>query len=437
MGRESALNGNGTPPRLPGRVFRHLRLQQGGAARNALTLLSGTVIAQLLGILFMIPCARLYMPSQLGLYALFQSVVAFGVSIAALRYDVAIILPTSPLEARVLRRLAGVAVVLTSVVIAVVCVAMRRVLVDVYGSDALGTWIPLAGLAVFVVGQATIIQYWLTRSKEFRRIAQNRVLAAGAVGSLQLGGYFLFNDVRGLMLGFVAGQLLAIGVIVLRTPGLGGRLPDGAPSVLAMAARYKKMPLLNGPNALVDSVRTAGISFMIGSIAVSGLGHYSLAWQFTMAPGNLIQSAIGQVLLQRMSVAERGELGSLVRRALARIAAVSIPIFSVYYWCAPAFFGLVFGPEWADSGSLARALIPWVFMVTFTAPLSNVFIVSEKQQWLLLFAVVYTLCPLLLLGLSGGGLLTAVTQLGWMMCALLAVMVVMAVLVSRRFDAGA
>ncbi|MDK6788260.1 polysaccharide biosynthesis protein, partial [Actinotignum timonense] len=70
----------------------------------------------------------------------------------------------------------------------------------------------------------------------------------------------------------MAGQLIAFIAIHIRTPELRRPLPEDAPSMRSMLVRYKNMPLLNGPNVLVDSIRNMGINLLIGSVAVAALG---------------------------------------------------------------------------------------------------------------------------------------------------------------------
>ena len=67
----------------------------GRLLRQVLTVLSGTTMAQLITIVGMIPLARLYSPTDFGLFAIAQSIVLAGTMVAALRYDIAIVLPES------------------------------------------------------------------------------------------------------------------------------------------------------------------------------------------------------------------------------------------------------------------------------------------------------------------------------------------------------
>ena len=75
-------------------------------------------------------------------------------------------------------------------------------------------------------------------------------------------------------------------------------------------------------------------------------------------------------------------------------------------------------------------------MTVLTSPISNIFVVTETQSRLLAFAIVYCAAPLAWLWLSPLPFMTTLTILGALMALLLAGMIVMALAVARRFDAG-
>ncbi|WP_187995457.1 oligosaccharide flippase family protein [Schaalia sp. JY-X159] len=398
------------------------------------TLLSGTTIAQVVTLAMTIPLARLYGPEQFGFFAIIQSVVAVGVTIASLRYDMAIVLPKTDLEGRVVQKLASRSVLVMSLLFSLVLLAASGLVAAKYSSQLLAYSLVASGLVVYTTAQIANRQFWLTRKTRFGVIASNRVIGSVSTGVFQVLAALFTRSFLGLLVGLILGQILTLILVNSRVPDLRSPIHDGAPSTLDMARRYKKMPLLNGPNAILDSVRTAGINVLIGNIAVAGLGQYSMAYRVTGAPAGLISGAISQVFLQKMSVTVPGEMTKLVRSVLIRIGFVSLPAFTILYFAAPWFLPFLFGREWMQSGLLAQALIPWIFMLTFTSPLSNLFIVAERQGTLLGFAVLYAAAPLTFLTLAPWGLVRTVQGLGLVMAGCLLVMLALAILVARGFD---
>lgn len=402
--------------------------------RRVATLLSGTTIAQVVTLAMTIPLARLYGPEQFGFFAIIQSVVAVGVAVASLRYDMAIVLPKTDLEGRVVQKLASRSILIMSLLFSLVLLAASGWVAAKYDSRSLAYALVASGLVVYTTAQIANRQFWLTRKTQFKAIASNRVIGAVATGVFQVLAAFITREFLGLLVGLVLGQILTLVLVNRRIPDLRDPIPGGAPSTLDVARRYKKMPLLNGPNAILDSVRTAGINILIGNIAVAGLGQYSMAFRVTGAPASLISGAIAQVFLQKMSVTEPGAMTKLIRSVLLRIGSVSIPVFTVFYFVAPWLLPSLFGTEWTESGLLAQALVPWTFMLTLTSPLSNVFIVTERQGALLAFAALYAAAPLVFLALTPWGLELTVQGLGLVMAGCLLVLLVLAMAVARQYD---
>lgn len=408
----------------------------GRLLRNVMTMLSGTTLAQVITVAAMVPLARLYSPTDFGFFTIAQSLVTVGTAFAALRYDVAIVLPEREADARVLHRLASRLIAVVSTIMAVVLLLVSHLVNDHYQHETFGLWLAVAAVIVYSMAQIMNIQNWLIRRSNFGPIAQNKVLAPILMVTTQLIMAPLIGGFEGLLLGMLLGQILALAVLYGRTTSLREPIPADAPTMRNMANRYKKMPMLNAPNVIVDAIRDAGINVLIGNIAMGSLGQFSLANRATNAPVYLIRGAIAQVFLPMMARAEPGQLVPLLKKLLLRIGVISAPAFALFYWIAPTLFVVLFGPAWSEAGLFAQALVPWLFLNTFTSPLANVYITAEKQEWLLGFAVVYAAAPLTFLALSTLPLMVTVHVLAWIMSALLLCMVGMTMMIARRFDRG-
>lgn len=401
------------------------------------TVLAGTGTAQVLTVLAMIPLARLYSPEHFGLFAIMQAIVVVGIDVGALRYNVAIVMPRSDLVARVLQRLASRSVMIASSVIALVLLLAQPAISNMFGDSVFAWWLPTAGIAVYLMTQILTVQYWLTRHQRYGVIAGNRLTQAALVAAFQIAAAPLIGGFLGLIVGLLLGQLGTLLLVRQRSKDLRGPLPADAPTMGAVAKRYRKMALVNGPNALVDGVQSVGINALIGNIALSGLGQYSLAYRITLAPVALLVGSLSQVLLQRLSTTRPGGMLQLLRTAFGRIFLFAVPIFAVFYLVAPYLFPFVFGAQWAEAGQIAQALVPWLFMLTFTSPLSSVFVIVEKQEWSLAHAVVMACAALGFLAFSPFDVLNTVRILALILAGMLLIWVAIALWVARGYDAKA
>ena len=417
-------------------------------------LATGTAGAQAIAITVSVVTARLFTPEAFGEFALYSSIAGIFMVIATLRYDLAIVLPESDDSARLLARLSTRANLVVSALAVVLAFAARPVVLQIWGSETLATWLPLVGLTVFCTAQVSIWQYWFNRKRQYRIIALNRFEQSVGVSGGQLGlGLAGIRSFLGLVLGSFVGLLWALFNLwrqsgeVRRPVGEDGASAPGgdgavgavaevadAVSMREVAREYRKMPLLNLPNALVDAVRTNGIQMLVGAAALGALGQFSLAWRVLQAPIALLNGAISQVFLERMARVRPGELTALVRAVMKRAVLLGVAPFALLWVLAPWLIPLVFGPQWEEAGYITRALVPWLGMNLITSPLSGVFVVTSKQQWILAHAVIFTVIPLGWLAFSPLEFLATLQVLSIAMALMLALLVFMADFAARAYD---
>ena len=124
-----------------------------------MTLLSGTLAAQVIGFVLQIGIARTYSATDKGLFGIYGSVASLVVTVAAARFDLSVVLPRDDDDARVLVRLAGRCVVVSSLLTSLACVAAASWVSSRYGSAELAAWLCGSGVTVFALAQAANLQY--------------------------------------------------------------------------------------------------------------------------------------------------------------------------------------------------------------------------------------------------------------------------------------
>ena len=357
-------------------------------------------------------------------------------AVAALRYDMAIMLPRKESEALSVARLGMVCLTAVSLLATAASLPLSGLIERQWGHEV-ALWMPLVGLTTFLMSAVELFKYWFNRNSDYRAIAVNQAeqqigLTSGqlVLGAAGMGG------MAGLLLGHTAGQIFAFANLGRQAGPLWRRLPQDAPSLRWAARRYRRMPLLNGPNALADALRTNGIQLLIGGYSVASLGQFQMAWRYLDAPLILINGAVARVFFQKLSTIEPGQMRPLVRVTIKRAILIGLAPFALIYALSPWIFPFFLGSQWTESGSFARALTPWLFMMLITSPISNLFIVTEHQDWMLGFALVYTAVPLAWLHWSPLALLPTCYILGAMMAGLLVLNTMLADHAAKEFDAG-
>jgi len=399
--------------------------------RSIATLLTGTVASQIIGVVTMPILSRIYGPGAFGILAIFLSVSAVVSMVAALRYEYAIVLPEREEDAHRLRQLSTG---LVSVISALTVVATILVF-WLSGPKDQHWWVLLIGVSVFLAGETTILYFWLTRKRRYRMQSVSRIVQALVTAATQASlGLLIAPTGEWLIVGYLVGQVFGVGLLLVTDDARKTAPVRDHRSWWELMVRYRKMPLLNAPNALVDSLRLNGINMIIGGRSLHALGQFSMAWKLAQAPMALIASAISQVYYQRMAVAEPGTLKTLVKGVTRRALLLGFVPFLALGVVAPVVVPWFLGEQWSEAGLIVQALTPWLYLNVATAPLSTVFIVAERQGAMLVFAIVYLIVPITILLMAGGDLVRAVWFTSAAMTLLLAFLIVLAHRVAGRYD---
>lgn len=405
------------------------------------TLLSGTVLGQILAIITAPIISRLYSPDQMGVYTLFISVFMTVVPVAGLRYDLAIVLPKSHANARLLRNTITIIVGVVSMAATIIFFIFGDAIARWVGHPALGPWLSLGGVAIFTLAQVNSYNYWFTRTLQYKAISINKVQMSGSIAGFQILFSFLsFGGIAGLIVGHVMGQGLAMSTLMYKGAKKSGDEDKATATRKQMLRRYRKMPLLNAPNALVDAIRLNGINLLIGSIySANAVGQFGQAWRLMQAPVTLITGAVSQVFFQRFSVTEPGKMEDAVRKSVKYSLVCAIAPFVLLAVIAPWLFPWFLGNGWEQSGYIGQALVPWLFINVATSPISTVFIVTERQQEMLAFACIYMATGLgSVIGFSAAGATIVQTVWGLSICMTICLigMIFLTIRAARFYDRG-
>jgi O-antigen/teichoic acid export membrane protein len=350
-------------------------------------LATGAALAQAIGLAAAPVITRLYTPADYGVYASFAALAAIAGTAAALRYDLAVVLPERDEEAA---WTVGLCLGLIAAVVAVLSVALGIAWVA-------SPWLrgqPVAPL-LWLLPPATafsaaglVAASWANRKRAYGALARVRVAAAVLPPAVSVGTYFIAGSTAlGLTLGWVAGlaATLALSLRVLRRAG--APLPSPLPAARArwgeMARRYRQFPRFNlGMTVLEQLTASLPVLAFATLFSPAAAAWFALANNVLRMPAALVGQALSQVFYER-AARLRGaphELRRLLGRTLLPLAGVSAAVLAGALLLAPAVFSLVFGREWAPAGEYARLLAPSIAVALLTSPVSLLPAVLGRQQ---------------------------------------------------------
>lgn len=359
--------------------------------------MTGTTIAQAIPIAISPILTRIYTPEDFGMFALYISIASIIAAIATGRYELAIMLPRKDENAANLVVLSiGIALIVSLVSFIIVFLFNERI-TNFLGNREISNWLYFIPMTVLFTGIYQSFNYWSNRKKRFRRLAINRITRSSVTSTVNIGMGF-----GGLGGGLILGNVLGLGIA---TGTLGRKVwheiakftgQINKIKMLVLMRKYRKMPMLNVPNALVDSFRLFGINILIAKMFSSTiLGQFSLGWKMVQSPMLIIGGSLSQVFFERISKVKKSDLNAIAKLFLLKASLVGFPIFTIIFIFAPDIFSFVFGQNWILAGQVASIISPWLFLNFLTSPLSTIFIVLNKQESLFYLSVVYMLVPLI------------------------------------------
>lgn len=373
------------------------RLRGRDYARDSLILTIGTAASQALTIAATPLLSRIYSPAEFGVLAIFMAVSSILATAVTLRYEAAILLPKATADATALLKLSLLcAATLGTLVVLALAILPASIEADL-GIAVLGPWLILAGITGSALAALATATAWLNRHKLYIKLAKLRILqGVGFVMVALTLGYAGLTD--GMLIGHALGVLLAA-VFVLpmllkairSNPARTAYTSESvAPPLREVALTYQSHPKYLLPAALLDVITLQLPVLLITAwYTTASAGQFSMAWKVLALPIMLIGTAVGQVFMQRFSVAwpNKREAKSLLLKTWLALAVIGlIPMVLIGIW-GETLFGFVFGAQWIEAGRIAQWLAPLLFLMFLSSPTSGTYLVLGLQRYSLLFGI--------------------------------------------------
>lgn len=376
-------------------------------AGDVLKLVSGTTIAQVIGILVTPLLTRLYVPEAFGVLALFTSITSILGVIACMRYELAIMLPENDEEAANLLGISLGFTLLLSLLTVPILIWGHSPLLRLLNAPELSPYLWLVPPMVLVSGIFLALNYWNSRTKQFGRLSFVRVISSMVTHLTKLGaGYGGYTTGGSLVSATVAGQVIA-------TVVCGGQIWRDDKRLFLRSIRwrqmqsglerYRKFPLYSTWSALLNSISWQLPVFLLSTFFSSAVvGYYALGFRILQIPMSLIGGSIAQVFFQRAAEAKaHGVLVDVVENAFLWLVRVSLFPMFILTIIGRDLYTVVFGVNWAEAGVYTQILSIWAFFWFTSSPLSTLFSVLEKQEFDLKINLVLIATRFLALAIGG------------------------------------
>jgi O-antigen/teichoic acid export membrane protein len=359
--------------------------QRSAFVRSIGVLVSGTVFAHGITALALPLLTRLYSPADFSVLAVFSSLLLTIAVAACLRFDIAVALPESDIDAVNILSLALLCASVVSILLFIPALAVPQQIAVKLNQPALEQYLWLLPVGVFLGAGYSAMQFWFVRKKQFGLIARSRVVQSASGAGLQIGlGVLARFGSLGLILGHIINFGMAFVILSYRffcndRPLL---KEISRTRMRELYATYDRFPKYSTLEALANCAAIQVPIILIAAIAAGPeAGYLALALYVMQAPMSLIGTAVGQVYLSRAPDAHReGHLDTFTTQILAGLLKTGVGPVLFLGIVSPALFGIVFGEAWQRAGELVIWMTPWFIMQFLATPISMALQITGSQR---------------------------------------------------------
>ncbi len=359
-------------------------------------LFTGTVAAQVFNLLSYPLLARLYTPTQFGLFGAFVAAAAIPGAIACGRFELGI--TTAPAAGRKAMLWLCIAVALAVSTVATLGIALYWWWI---ATPLLALLVPLLLVTIALTGIANAVTMYLMRHEAFSFASTGVVLRTAITVGVQLGAALIWPSAAGLIAGFALGLVAqaAMGLYLTRRDHGIGRPHPG--QMRAMARRFRKQVSVDIPSTLLAALSLHLLPFFLQFLyGIKAVGFYSVGQRIAVLPLQLFNDSLAQVFFQRAARAheERGEFWREFRFTLLVSGAISLAMLAGLLLLARPVVRIYLGPGWDMAGEILVILAPMLALRSVTMSLATTVFVLKRPGWL--FA--HNVASVLAIGLAFG-----------------------------------
>lgn len=374
---------------------------------NVLKLISGSVTAQVLSILLVPFLTRIYNPDDIGIFQIFLSISGILIIFSTFSYQFAIMLPKTEEDSANIAFLCAILVTFVSFLIALVVYFLPQDVEHILNSPGISKYLIYIPVLTFFNGIYFVQNYWLSRKTRFGVISGSRISNTLSTKVFQLLIPIWSVSPFGLIFGYTAGYGIA-DLVMLK-----GMKEDmevfkkaSVKKMKEMAIQYKNFPLFNSwsdlSNTISPQLPTFLLAYFYGTTVV---GYFSLANQVVNMPMGLLGAAIEQVFFQKISEVKNGnnpeDMKAIVNEVYKKLILIGVFPMILLLILGEEIFTFAFGKNWYVSGTYIKILIPWIFLVFLSSPISTLYMVFDKQRVWLTFSMILLISRVVALVIGG------------------------------------
>jgi O-antigen/teichoic acid export membrane protein len=354
--------------------------------KNVLTLISGTAIAQIIGIAIVPVLTRLFTPEEFGVFYVFVTTATILSIITTGGFETSFVLPKSDLDARQLLIFSIMLSVAVTVICFSICLFLQHWGNDFFKTENSKLILWLIPVYSSLVGLSKIFKNWSIRGKNYNWVSSANIIRSGTTSGLQTGFGLFHTGSIGMVLGSCLSQIFPLFYLTWKNKIYLERITWVTMKKACLKAKeYKNFPKLMMPSDLLNEFSIQSPVYVLSTVFSNAVvAIYSLPYKIMNQPSRFIGQAVSEVYYRQASElnTQNKDLAELTFKTFKNLFILGIIPFIVIMFWGQEIFSFVFSKEWEACGRIASYLSPWLLFEFAGSPLSNILIIRKKLRYI-------------------------------------------------------
>lgn len=350
---------------------------------SVMTLLSGSLIAQIISILLSPIMTRIYTEDQIGEYTLLLTVVnMFGSTICG-RYDWSIVSEDKNDNVLIIVKLS----IIVSFILSLLVSIGYSIYLSITNSIEINIIfiIILIFFLLFFTGIGNILTAYNNRNKEYKLIASVYTIKELGRGiTLIIFGLLHWGNI-GLTMSYIISTVLGINRQSKSIKKYKNNIVNISISqIIEIAKKHKNQPLFSVPANFINSFSYSVLNIFINQLfGIKIMAYYSMSYRMLGIPLTLISSNVSKAYFEKASrdYNEKKNFRKIYVQTSLILLIIAIPMVIFLMIFAPFLFKIFFGANWEQAGIYVRYLSPMFGIRLIVSALSPTMIICNKQRW--------------------------------------------------------
>ncbi len=360
--------------------------------KNFITLITGTLLAQIITVGSSPLLSRVYNPSDFGHFSIYSSIVAIISILSCLRYELAILLPDSFKKAFDLVNL--------SFVVSYILALTFLIIVVIYALNSSVSninFIFLIPIITILTAASATLNYFHNKIGQIKINSTGRVVQSffTVIFGLIFSRQHFFN---GLAISAFLGLLINVIYLIKYLPRRYKRKLFSCPDFIRLkkvAVEYIQFPKNSLFPAILNIFSTqAIIFFLMSNFGANNTGNYFFAARIILLPSSLLSSTFSDIFYQDLVKRKKNKelIWPFFKKNANYLLLFSLCFAVPLYFLGPILFRFLFGANWIEAGLLSKILI-FSFIARFVvSPMTIIFTAFNKIVIGGYWQVVYFFC---------------------------------------------